>query len=122
MLLLHQVRSYYLYRPSTDMRKSFDGLCGLISGQLGKNPLNGDLFIFFNKRRNQVKLLHWQGDGFVIYYKRLERGTYELPRFDDNSLESLLTVQNLMLILEGISLVSVRKRRRYQQIPARGCS
>ena len=117
MLPFHLVRSYYLYRPSTDMRKSFDGLSGIVSGELGKNPLAGDLFIFFNKRRNQVKLLHWQGDGFIIYYKRLERGTYELPRFDDNSLESLLTVQNLMLILEGISLSSVRKRRRFQQFP-----
>lgn len=117
MLPFHQIRNYYLYRPSTDMRKSFNGLSGIISGQLGKNPLNGDLFIFFNKRRKQVKLLHWQGDGFVIYYKRLERGTFELPRFDDDSTHCLLTVQDLMLILEGISLASVRKRRRYQQFP-----
>lgn len=117
MLQLHQVKNYYLYRPSTDMRKSFDGLCGIVSGQLSKNPLTGDLFIFFNKRRNQVKMLHWHGDGFVIYYKRLERGTYELPRYDDNSLDSLLTVQNLMLILEGITLSSVRKRKRFQQFP-----
>ena len=61
------------------MRKGFDGLSGLIRDGLQKDPLSGDVFIFFNKRRNQVKLLLWEKDGFSIYHKRLEGGTYESP-------------------------------------------
>jgi len=61
------------------MRKGFDGLCGIVQSQLGKSALTGEVFIFLNRRRNQVKLLLWEGDGFSLYHKRLERGTYELP-------------------------------------------
>ena len=70
---------YWLYRYQSDMRKSFDGLSGLVRQTLGRDPLNGDVFIFFNRRHNQVKMLVWEGDGFSVYHKRLERGTYEIP-------------------------------------------
>lgn len=93
------------------MRKGFDGLSGLVREGLGKDPLSGDVFIFFNKRRTQVKLLLWERDGFSIYYKRLERGTYELPTNTATELRS----DELMLILQGISLKSVRRRRRFDQ-------
>lgn len=91
------------------MRKGFDGLSGLVREGLGKDPLSGDVFIFFNKRRNQVKLLLWERDGFSIYHKRLERGTYELP----SSVSAELRSDELMLILQGISLKSVRRRKRF---------
>ena len=70
---------YYVYREATDMRKSFDGLCGLVSGRLGQSPMSGDVFIFVNKPRNRIKLLRWERC-FVLFYKRLERGTFELRR------------------------------------------
>lgn len=91
------------------MRKGFDGLSGLVREGLSKDPLSGDVFIFFNKRRTHVKLLFWEGDGFSLYHKRLERGTYELPSTASVELRS----EELMLILQGISLKSVRRRKRF---------
>ena len=96
------------------MRKGFDSLSGLVSTQLQSNVLTGAVFIFFNKKRNQVKLLLWEGDGFSMYYKRLEKGTYELPVIAEDSSSLSITAQQLQLILQGISLKSVRKRKRYQ--------
>lgn len=93
------------------MRKGFDGLSGLVRDGLQKDPLSGDVFIFVNKRRNQVKLLLWEKDGFSIYHKRLERGTYESPAFTTASGE--LRSDELMLILQGISLKSVHRRKRF---------
>jgi transposase len=95
------------------MRKNFDGLSGIVQNQFTHNPLSGDVFIFINKRCNQVKLLHWQGDGYAIYYKRLEKGTYELPQLTHESSLVKLKAQDLLLIIEGISLLSVQKRTRY---------
>ena len=82
--------------------------------QLQMNALSGAVFIFFNKKRNQVKLLLWEGDGFAMYYKRLEKGTYELPVMGNDDSSRSITAQQLQLILQGISLKSVRKRKRYQ--------
>ena len=113
MLSLAVSNRYFLYRHQADMRKSFDGLSGLVRNELQKDPLSGDVFIFVNKRHNQVKLLLWERDGFSIYHKRLERGTYELPVLNDSSLSSELRSDALMLILQGISLKSVRRRKRF---------
>lgn len=93
------------------MRKGFDGLSGLVRQGLMNDPLSGDVFIFFNKRRSQVKLLLWEKDGFSIYHKRLERGTYELPLNASAELQS----DELMLILQGISLKSICRRKRFDQ-------
>ncbi len=95
------------------MRKGFDGLSGLVRDGMTKDPLSGDVFIFFNKRRSQVKLLLWERDGFSIYHKRLERGTYELPSLTSSSASLELRGDELMLILQGISLKSVRRRKRF---------
>lgn len=95
------------------MRKGFDGLSGLVRNELQKDPLSGDVFIFFNKRHNQVKLLLWERDGFSIYHKRLERGTYELPVVNDSSLSAELRSDALMFILQGVSLKSIRRRKRF---------
>lgn len=97
------------------MRKGFDGLSGLVRDGLLKDPLSGDIFIFFNKRRNQVKLLVWERDGFSIYHKRLEQGSYELPSLPIGSSSVELRSDELMLILQGISLQSVRRRKRFGQ-------
>ncbi len=67
------------------MRKSFDGLSGIVQNELKEDPLSGAIFIFLNRRRNQVKLLLWEGDGVSLYHKRLEKGSYELPMPGDEA-------------------------------------
>jgi transposase len=104
-----------LYRDPTDMRKSFDGLCGLINGQLGQNPMSGDLFIFINKKRNRIKMLRWEPGGFVLFYKRLEKGTFELPRVQKIGLSQVIDYSQLVMIITGISLEYAKKRRRFLQ-------
>lgn len=95
------------------MRKSFNGLSGLVRSELGRNPLLGDVFIFINRRRDKLKLLVWDRSGFIIYYKSLEQGTFELPRFKVGDKSYSLAWEELVLILEGVALGSVRRRKRY---------
>ncbi len=114
MLSLSPGQEYYLYREVTDMRKSFDGLAGLIRSELNKDPLSGDIFIFLNRRRNQIKLLLWEQDGFSLYYKRLEKGTYELPAASVNTKSIEVKSEDLLLILKGISLKHIQRRMRYK--------
>ena len=101
---------YFIYRSDCDMRKGYDGLSGLIRNEWKKDPLSGDVFIFISKRRDKIKLLHWQKDGFIIYSKRLEKGTFELPK--NKSVE--ISAQELQFILDGIYLSSIKKRMRYE--------
>lgn len=104
---------YYLYRPPTDMRKSFDGLSGLVRSGLKHDPLSGDVFVFVNRRRTHLKLLLFERGGFVLYYKRLEQGTFELPATGETGSSERLSWPKLMLMLEGIAIESVRYRKRY---------
>lgn len=97
------------------MRKSFDGLCGIIQSQMALNALEGSVFIFMNRRRTQVKLLHWEGDGFSIYYKRLEKGTFELPATVGQLATVTLDARQLQFILQGVSLRKVVYRARLQK-------
>jgi transposase len=116
MLALSDAKRYYLCRHPADMRKSFDGLSGIISSQMQAKPLSGDIFIFLNKRRNQLKLFYWNLDGYAIWYKRLERGTFELPVSTDTTEESLaVQAWQLRLILEGVQLKSITRRTRYKK-------
>ena len=115
MLHLSPSCTYYLYAGHADMRKSFDGLCGIVTSQMSLNALNGSVFIFMNRRRTQVKLLLWEGDGFSIYYKRLEKGTFELPALSGSSLTVALDVRQLQFILQGVSLRKVVYRPRLQK-------
>lgn|SRR4028119_2522264 len=113
MLHISPACNYYLYCGNTDMRKGFDSLSGLVSSHMQLDALSGSVFIFINKKHNQIKLLLWEGDGFSLYYKRLEEGTFELPEADKK--ESLsISHQQLQFILQGISLKSIRRRKRYQ--------
>jgi transposase len=113
MFSISKAYRYFMYSKRADMRKGFNGLCGLVRNEFLQNPLSGDVFIFINRPRNRIKLLHWQGDGFAIYYKRLEKGTYEMPEIKTDSASIELDAQQLLLIMEGISLLSLKKRRRY---------
>jgi transposase len=113
----------YAYLKPADMRKSFSGLSGIVEHELGQQLEAGALFLFFNRRRNSVKVLFFTGDGLAIFYRRLERGTFELPRAMAASGETTgveLTLSDLALILEGIELSSVKRRKRWQAaLPAR---
>jgi transposase len=110
MIAISPHQRYFLYKGFTDMRKSFDGLCGLVRNELGKDPASGSVFIFFNKPRTHVKLLFWERDGFALFYKRLERGTFDVPGANQ---EQEVSSQTLSLILQGIVLSSVKRKKRY---------
>jgi transposase len=104
---------FFLYRQATDMRRSFAGLSGLITNELQKPLTTGDVFIFVNKPRNSIKLLVWDRNGFVIYYKRLEEGTFEIPSAGEDAKSIAVKWEELVMILEGIALKSVKRRKRY---------
>jgi len=95
------------------MRKGFDGLCGLVHVELGRRPVSGEVFIFVNHQRDKIKMLHWEQGGFVLYYKRLERGTFELPRLTLQGKTCQISWSSLMLMVEGISIEKYKQRRRY---------
>jgi transposase len=114
MLALSDHCRYFLYRPPADMRKSFYSLAALVREQMQRDPLSGDIFIFLSRRRNHIKLLRWERDGFALYTKRLEQGTYELPlQAQEGSF--VITHHELLLILQGISLQQVHYRKRYER-------
>jgi len=113
MLALYDNRRYFLYGVATDMRKSFDGLSGLVKQEMKQHVLGGDVFIFINRRRNQVKLVSWDKDGLAVYHKRLEKGTFELPVAETDAVVTLTALQ-LRLILDGIQLKSIKHRLRYR--------
>lgn len=94
------------------MRKSFYTLASIVQQEMQGNPLSGDIFIFLSRRRNVIKLLRWDKDGYAIYCKRLEEGTYELPLQQDKS-SCIISRQQLLLILEGISLKQIKYHKRY---------
>ena len=112
MFSLNERNRYFLYRSATDMRKGFDGLSGVVRNSLGMDPLSGDVFIFLNRRRTHMKLLVWEESGFVVYYKRLERGRFEYPNMNGTGGSLVISWRQLMLIIEGIELKSVRQRKR----------
>jgi transposase len=115
MIGFSSAQRYYLARSAADMRKSYDGLSGLVRKDLGSDPLNGDVFLFLNRRRTQIKILVWDRSGFVVWSKRLERGTFELPQASSSGASISLRWEELVLILEGVSLKSIRRRKRYSR-------
>jgi transposase len=106
-----QVRIWLCSQP-TDMRKSFNGLSGLVRHSLKENPLSGALFVFVNRRRTHIKILYFDGSGYCIWMKRLEQGCFQLPVNDRQTLELDRTI--LTLMLDGIDLNFIQKRKRFQ--------
>jgi len=113
MMPFHRSQRFFLYRQPTDLRKSFDGLGGLVTNELQQPLTNGDVFIFLNKARNSIKILVWDGSGFVIYYKRLESGTFEMPSIQSDEKSIGIKWEELVMLLEGISLKSIQRKNRY---------
>ena len=120
MITLTDKRSYHLYRKETDMRKGFNLLCGIVVNELGRQVMNGDAFIFINKPRTHLKLLVYEQGGFTIFYRRLEKGAFEVPVFDLDAKSLQITCDQLHFILKGISLKEIKYRKRYQHIQAVG--
>ena len=98
------------------MRKGFDGLSGLVTNELSGNPLDGNVYLFINRRRDRMKMLVWESGGYMLYYKRLEQGQFELPQHD-KALQFSLTWETLVLMLTGISLSQKRRRKRLKSVP-----
>jgi len=98
----------FLCSQATDMRKSFDGLSGVVRQFLSHDPTSGQVFVFFNKRRDQVKALWWDDSGYAIWHKRLEAGS-----FHPCSLQGQISHAELVMILEGIQVKELRKYKRF---------
>ena len=92
------------------MRRSFDGLCGLVTDQMHRATTGGEVFVFLNRTRTHLKLLHWESGGFVLYYKRLEKGTFLHPQ-DKTGTE--ISWSDLVLMVEGIKVVKSIQKKRY---------
>lgn len=112
MLSLPPTVRVFVALEATDMRKSFDGLANETRQQIAKDPLSGHLFVFFNRRRTMVKVLYWDRNGYCVVAKRLERGTFHLPRANEQDVVEVEAAE-LALILEGIDLHGARRRPRW---------
>ena len=114
MLALPSTVKVYLCTEATDMRKSFDGLSAAVRDVIGAEPLSGHLFVFLNRRRDRVKILLWEPTGYCLVYKRLERGTFHIPRAPAPGKHHIeVEARELSLLLEGIDLAGARRRPRW---------
>jgi len=113
LFLLSPDVEVYLACGVTDMRKSFDGLSAIVTEQLDLELLSGALFVFCNRRKDRLKILHWDGSGLVVYAKRLERGTFSWPHSDAASLR--YTEFELRSLLHGIDFSDVRERKWFRK-------
>lgn len=129
MIALVQSLKVFLCTEPTDMRRSFDGLCGMASSIMQQDPLSGHLFVFRNRTADRIKILYWDQDGLAIWYKRLEKGSFQFPcdltkaelpsdskgatTKPTSSLE--VSVSDLSMLLHGIDLSSIQKRKRYER-------
>ena len=105
----------YLCLTACDMRKSFDSLHALVHEHLELDPFAGHLFVFTSRRRDRIKILYWDRDGFAIWAKRLEEGTYAMPSCSRDGAELEITVEELGALLSGIDLSNASRRKRYRR-------
>ncbi len=121
MLQLSNQNRYLLYNGSVDMRKSFAGLAAIVKKHMKCDAQNGDVYVFLSKRRNSIKLLRFEGDGFAIFYKQLEQNTFEMPAYPHRNNTVLITDEELLFILRGVALKRIKYRPRYSQQNAVAC-
>jgi transposase len=103
----------YLCTAPADMRKGFDTLAALVREYLGHDPLSGHLFLFVGRGKDRIKILYWDSDGFAIWYKRLEEGTFRLPASKNAGKSLELKASELAMLLAGIDLTSIKRRKRF---------
>lgn len=117
MLSLPASVRIFLCLDVADMRRGFDGLAAMAESIVGEDPLSGHLFVFRNRRRDRVKILYWDRDGYALWYKRLEKGTFRFPHNvthrDVKRIE--VNVSDLMMLLDGVDLATVRRQQRYER-------
>jgi transposase len=110
-LAIAAAQRIFVYRSACDMRRSFDRLAAMVEHELDRDVMRGDYFLFANRRGTMVKLLYWDGDGFAIWFKRLERGTFRVESKDE------LDRAELSLLLEGVQTKNLRRLPRYKKLP-----
>lgn len=113
MLSVPSAIGIYLARDPVDFRKSHDGLIGIVREQFGDDPMDGSLFVFVNKRRDRIKLLQWDRDGFWLHYKRLESGTFRIDVSCDEA-RARVSRAELAILLEGIDLKKQKIRKPFE--------
>lgn len=111
MLTLPESVRIYLVTTPTDMRKGFDGLSALVERELGEEVYSGHLFVFVSRRGDRVKILTWERGGFVLWYKRLERGRFKMPWVEPSQKRVVLDAGQLGMLLEGVDLSQIRRPR-----------
>jgi len=114
MLTLTNEIRIFAHTGATDMRKGFNGLSGIVREEFQSDPTDGSLFMFVNRRRDRMKLLHFDGGGFWLYYRLLESGTFEQLASKPGSCQLQIDATELSMLLSGVSLIaSQRRRKRY---------
>ncbi len=117
MIAISPLQPIHLCCTPVDMRKSIDGFCAIVRNHFNKDPLRDGVFVFVNKPGNKMKILIWDRHGYWLLYKRLEEGKFQMPPMENNS-ESIsnelsIAYEQLVMIIEGIDLTSVKRRKRY---------
>lgn len=113
MICLTEQHRYYMYTIPVDMRNGFDGLSGIIRMKIGKDPTDESVYIFINKRRDKMKMLVWEYGGYMIYYKRLERGTFEIPKTESQNHKIEMTFERLIMLIKGMKII---RKKRYEKL------
>lgn len=113
MLSITSASRVLLCTAPTDMRRSFDTLAGMIRQHLGHNPLSGAWFVFRSRRGDRVKIMYWDRDGYALWYKRLEKGTFRFPDSADGSAAVDVSAADLLMLLDGVDLKSVKRGERF---------
>ena len=117
MLSLSPSVRIFVHTQPTDMRKQFNGLYGIVTHSLGQDVMAGDYFVFFNRRQHRCKILYWDRDGLVVWAKRLERGRFQIPATKEDTISVEIDGTTLTMILGGIDLESVHRRKRFEAPP-----
>ena len=105
----------WLATDATDMRCGFDRLAERVRAVIGRDPLSGHLFVFRSRRSDRLKILAWDRDGFILWYKRLEAGVFKLPRVDAGARSVELRASELAMVLDGIDMSKLKRVRRYER-------
>ena len=121
MLSVSPAMRIFVHTQPTDMRKQFNGLHALVTHSMGQDVMTGDYFVFFNRRKHRCKILYWDHDGLVVWAKRLERGCFQSPTASDDAITVEIDGTTLAMILGGVDLQSVQRRKRYQ-VASRPCT
>lgn len=117
MFDLNENNRYFFFPSSVNMSRGIDGLSELVSSQPVLSLVSGDIFVFFSRDRKRVKLLRWDGDGFILYYKRLARGTFDLPLYSTENGVYELDWYTFYFIMRGITAHQLRFSKRFKITP-----